>query len=209
MYTFENLRKANYKGVGCYDIPEIPRFEVDGGLKNTEFIPYNFVNTCNEPERRGVHFFLDDRQFVRVWRSPGVYIEKLRRFRFVLAPDYSLYTDMPRALQIYNHYRKHWLARYWSESGISVIPTISWSTPDSFFWCFDGEPRGSVVAVSTVGCMNDGVSKELFFLGFEEMKRVLEPSVILCYGAEIEGTVNIKPYYLTVKERAENGRARG
>lgn len=206
MLNFENLNKAAFLGVGAYDIPEIPPFEFSEELEKTEFIPYNFANSCKTPEKTGVHFFVDDYQFVRLWNKPDVYLEKLRRFKCVFAPDFSTFTDMPAAMQIYNHYRKHWLASYWAKHGIAVIPTISWSTPDSFEWCFDGEPHGSVVAVSNVGCMRDPISRELFSLGYEEMKRVLQPSAILCYGAELSGTINIKPYYLKIKEARKSGR---
>lgn len=208
MTNFENLDKALYPGTGDFDIPEIPPFEFTKELVETEFIPFNYARTCSDPESKGVHFFVDDYQFVRLWNKPDIYLDNLRRFRFVLTPDFSTYSDMPRAMQIYNHYRKHWISRYLTEHNIAVIPTISWSTPDSFEWCFDGEPRGSVVAISSVGCMRDRVSRELFFLGFEEMKRVLQPSAILCYGAELDGTINIKPHYERIKEARKNGRKR-
>lgn len=63
-----------------------------------------------------------------------------------------------------------------------IIPTISWSTPDSFEWCFDGEPEGSTVAVSSVGCMNSKEKKTLFLAGYEEMVRRLQPEMIIFYG---------------------------
>ena len=50
--------------------------------------------------------------------------------------------NSPFAMQIYNQYRKHWLAAYWQLNGITVYPTISWSDENSYEWCFDGEPRG-------------------------------------------------------------------
>lgn len=197
MLNFENLDKAVYNGAGAYDIPELPPV---ADVPAAEWISFNFAKSCNAPEGKRVHFFVDDYQFVRVWNSPDKYIPLLKRFAAVLAPDFSTYTDMPRAMQIYNHYRKHWVARYLSDSGITVIPTISWSTPDSYEWCFEGEPRNSVVAISTVGCMK-GEARELFLMGFEEMKRQLCPTQIICYGAEIDGCVNIPPYYRKIKER--------
>lgn len=208
MLNFENLDKAAYPGTGDFDIPEIPPFEISEGLAETEFIPYNYARTCGTPENKGVHFFVDDYQFARLWNKPDIYLEKLRQFKFVLAPDFSTYSDMPRAMQIYNHYRKHWIARYLTEHNIAVIPTISWSTPDSFEWCFDGEPRGSVVAISNVSCLRNPTARRLFDLGFEKMKEVLQPSAILCYGAELDGTINIKPHYTRIKEARENGRKR-
>lgn len=196
MLNFENLDKAVFEGIGDFDIPEIPAvFDVP----DAEFIPFNYAKTCKEPENFGVHFFIDDYQFLRLWKKPDTYIERLRKFKCVFSPDFSTYLEMPTAMQIYNHYRKHWIARYFADNGATVIPTISWSTPESFEWCFDGEPRGSVVAISNVGCMRDPECRTLFSLGFEEMKRVLEPSAILCYGAEMDGTINIKPFYKKIE----------
>mgnify|MGYP000668335336 CR=1 FL=1 len=108
------------------------------GVEN--WISFNFAKGCEEPERHGVHFFIDDYQFNRVWTSPDVYVEMLGRFQAVCTPDFSTYTDFPKAIQIYNHYRKHWLGAYWQAHGMTVIPTISWSDHDSYEWCFDGEP---------------------------------------------------------------------
>lgn len=80
----------------------------------------------------GIHFFLDDYQFMRLWNNPERYIDLLKKFNCVLSPDFSLYADYPTALQIYNHYRKHWLAACWQMYGIEVIPTICWSNEKSF-----------------------------------------------------------------------------
>lgn len=69
-----------------------------------------------------------------------------------------------------------------AQNGVNVIPTISWSTPDSFEWCFDGEPKGGVVAVSSVGAANIREKKELFLAGYNEMIARLRPKVILFMG---------------------------
>ena len=46
-----------------------------------------------------------------------------------------------------------------------------------------------------------GEARELFLMGLEEMKRRLYPTQIICYGAEIDGCINIPPYYRKIKER--------
>lgn len=132
--------------------------------------------------RKAFIFFLDDYQFTRLWKNINKYIPMLQKFRYVMSPDFSIYTDFPKAMQIYNHYRKHWCGAYLQEAGVRIIPTISWSTPDSFEWCFDGEPEGSTVAVSSVGCMNSKEKKTLFLAGYEEMVRRLQPEMIIFYG---------------------------
>lgn len=68
------------------------------------------------------------------------------------------------------------------ENGVDVIPTISWSTPNSFEWCFDGEPEGGVVAVSSVGAVNSKAKKELFLAGYNEMLARLQPEAVLFMG---------------------------
>lgn len=134
--NYENVQRMLFDGTGEYDIPEIEPTQFD----NAEFIGFNYAKSTKNPESKAVHFFLDDYQFTRVWTDPDRYIPMLQRYKYVLTPDFSLYTDFPKPLQIYNHYRKHWLGAYWQMYGINVIPTICWSDRESFEWCFDGEP---------------------------------------------------------------------
>ena len=177
--NYENIERRRFTGVGIYDIPAIKSVDYTGGC---EFIGFNYAKSCKMPGEKGVHFFVDDYQFTRLWTSIDRYVKMLSKFRYVMTPDFSTYTDFPMAIQIYNHYRKHWVGAYLQDHGISVIPTISWSTPDSFEWCFDGEPEGSVVAVSAVGCLKNAESKRLFIEGYEEMVQRLHPERIIFYG---------------------------
>ena len=176
--NYENLQKAMFPGVGQYGIPEIQPTDYDAD----NWISFNYAKGCEEPEVHGIHFFVDDYQFNRVWTNPDAYLGMLRRFQAVCTPDFSTYTDFPKAVQIYNHYRKHWCGAYWQENGIRVIPTISWSDEDSFEWCFDGEPQGGIVAVSSVGTQGNPECARLFEAGFDEMVQRLHPSQIIMYG---------------------------
>ena len=176
--NYENLNKRIFEGVGEYNIPALKSavYEVEN------WISFNFARGCDEPERHGIHFFIDDYQFMRLWTNPDAYLDKLGQFQAVCTPDFSTYTDFPKAIQIYNHYRKHWLGAYWQEHGIKVIPTISWSDEESFDWCFDGEPVGGMVAVSSVGTQGSAKAAQLFEAGYNEMKRRLQPAQIVMYG---------------------------
>lgn len=177
--NYENLQRRIFDGEGEYGIPAIKPVHFSG---DCEFIGFNFAATATDRGNKGVHFFIDDYQFNRVWTNIDRYVPLLSQFRYVMSPDFSTYTDFPKAIQIYNHYRKHWVGAYLQECGVNVIPTISWSTPDSFGWCFDGEPRGGAVAVSSVGCMNGGEKRKLFLAGYDGMIRRLRPETIVFYG---------------------------
>lgn len=104
--TYDNLEKMIFSGVGEYGIPEIMPEEYEP----CEWIGFNYAASTAKRAGKGVHFFLDDYQFERVWNNPDRYIEVLRDYDYVLSPDFSMYTDFPKAMQIYNHYRKHWCA---------------------------------------------------------------------------------------------------
>lgn len=179
MPQFLNLQERIFDGAGEYDIPQLlPETAVDV----QDWIGFNYILGEKEPDKKGVQFFLDDYQFERVWNYPNKYADTLRKFGAVLTPDFSLYRDFPKAVQIFNHYRKHWVGAYWQEKGLKIIPTIAWSDKDSYNWCFDGEPEGGIVAVSNVGCMRNKEARQLFMDGYNEMLTRLQPSEILCFG---------------------------
>lgn len=208
MLNFENLHKMYIGGVGRYDIPEICPVNID--IYRIEWIPFNYAKTCKDPKGKGIHFYLDDYQFARLWNRPDEYIPLLRQFEAVCTPDFSTYTDMPVALQIYNHYRKHWLGAYWQMHGITVIPTISWSTPGSYDWCFDGEPKNAIISISSVGTQQNKESMELFNAGCREAIKRLNPTQILWHGKCPEefdwNVVRIAPHYDDIVRRRKNGR---
>lgn len=202
MINFENLDKFNFSGVGKYEIPQIdPETKYPGG----EFVGMNYALTEKFPESKIMHCFVDDYQFIRYWNNPNKYLPVLSKFSAVCSPDFSTYTDMPLAMQIYNHYRKHWLAAYWQLNGITLYPTISWSDEKSYDWCFDGEPVGGVVAVSSVGTQKNKESKRLFLLGYEEMMKRLDPAWVIFYGIVPEecdwNVIRVNPHYDEIVKR--------
>lgn len=194
MSRWLNLDIANYKGVGKYNIPELdPVYEENA----SNWIGFNYClstkRTLEKKQKTGVHFFLWDGQFERCWKDPQRYADMLSPYSCVLSPDFSLFTDFPKAVQIWNHYRKHWIARYWQDNGLTVIPTICWSDEESFEWCFDGEPKHGVVAVSNVGCVKSQKIRNAFMLGYNEMLKRLKPSMVLLYAHTfIEYPGNVK-----------------
>lgn len=193
-HRFENLNKLNFPGVGRYGIPQI----APESCPVCDWIPFNHAANRSADLRQttGIHFFVDDYQFERVWGCPDAYLKMLPQFAVACSPDFSLYTDMPFALQLNNHFRKHWVAAYWQLHGVQVIPSVSWSDRDSFAWCFDGEPTQSPVAVSSVGSLKTAASRAAFVAGYDEMLARLQPTEVLFYGTvppECAALVPIRP----------------
>ena len=174
----ENLNIAQFETDGQYNIPVLEPYVYEP----CEFVGFNYARSAKDKGDKGLHFFVDDYQFERLWREPLAYVNLIGEFHSIMTLDFSLYTDYPKAIQIYNHYRKHWLGALWQSLGYKVIPTIAWSDHDSFEWCFDGTPKGATVAVSSVGTQRSKETKQLFLDGWNEMLNRLEPETVIFHG---------------------------
>lgn len=178
-----NTDIANY---GDEDTPfDIPALKPTTKIPNVkEWIGFNYVLSEKDPAGKGVHFFLHDYQFERVWNDPQKYLEKLKQYECVLSPDFSPFGDIPLALQIYNIYRKNWCARYWQDNGITVIPTVTASADDRLndIW-LAGIPKGNIVCTSTMW-WDENV--ELNEQRIDQLKNKIEPSKIIVYGKQVD-----------------------
>ena len=185
--VFENQERMQFPSGNYYGFPDIAPTQTVGD-RMLRFCDWREVN---DPENYIAHFYYDDYKFISAWREPDKYIDRLKRFKAVVAPDFSLYTDFPVTLQILSCYRRQWCAAYWQSLGIDVIPDVVWGEKKSFDFCFDGIPKHSTVAVSTVGVKRDkewnNETASLFRDGYNEMLKRLEPTTILFYGDMIEG----------------------
>lgn len=178
-----NLSYAQFEGVGEYDIPMMLPTHINN-LKDIPIQGFNFALKERYPENKGVHFFLHDYQFERVWNYPDRYVDVLKKFAYVLSPDFSPYADMPKALQIYNVYRNRWCGRYWQDKGINVIPTFTMANYDTFDFCVAGIPKHSTIAISTMGEGRWGEYRNLYE-NWDRLLDRLEPDTILLYGKDI------------------------
>lgn len=199
---YQNCEKRMYDGASEYNFPIIKPVDVD--CEGVPLIGFNYAKTEKKPEDKIVHFFLDDYQFERVWNNPDAYINILKRFKAVVSPDFSLYLDFPRVIQMYNHYRRQWCGAYFQDYGIDVIPTVRWSDEESYKWCFEGLPKHSLVCISTVGGFKENAVREMWLKGYYKALEVLEPSHILFYGKIHKGIEIPVPYTHAINQNTEN-----
>lgn len=187
-----NLELGTFEQQGEYGIPVLKPVQMEERL---EWIRFNHALREEQKTRYGVHFFIDDYLFERAWHDPSRYALFLCSFPAVMTPDFSMFTDFPKAVQVYNHWRKHQLGAYWQSFGLTVIPSICWSGYESFDWCFDGEPVGGTVAVSSVGTQKNRQAKQFFLDGYREMMDRLKPTKIIFIGdVPPECAGNIEPH---------------
>lgn len=179
--------------IDTYNLAEFDTGRTDGAyqipiIEPVDFFPsrlmgFNYVlSTLSEDT--GIHFFIDDYQFERIWNDPHTYIDRLRPFECALTPDFSLYMNMPMAMKIWNVYRSRMIGQMMQSVGIITIPTLSWAEPETYKFCFDGIAPGGTVAVSTVGVMRSNEAKEVWNDGMKEAIKRIRPIKIIVYGSD-------------------------
>ena len=192
---FLNFLKTplDMKVEGKYDMPVIKGVILKRPEK-LKFVELNEAHNIPKSQRKEyvVEFFLADYLFERVWSRLKPMTEFLKQFKAVLQPDFSQYTDMPRAMQIWNNYRTQFVSQYWQNHGITVIPIARWSDKRSFSYVLDGMPKRSCICISSVGCWHSDAKaensetniqvKSNFRHGCELTIKRLEPKQILWYG---------------------------
>lgn len=93
-YNLPLLQKV--RTVGRYDMPMLAKQDV---TTPDTLMGFNYATGKKTVKHCGIHFFIDDYQFQRVWNQPDRYIAPLKRFQCVLTPDFSTYMDMPEAMR--------------------------------------------------------------------------------------------------------------
>lgn len=186
----DNLFMRNeYSGHGKWNIPLIKKQAVD--VENISLIACSDTRS-NDNEtntKNGVHFFVDDYRFNGIYNNPEKSLRKYSQYAFLLSLDFSTYADMNLWRQLESVAKNRWCGCYWQEQGLTVIPTISWSTPRSYEFCFDGVEKNSIIAIGMIGCKKN---KKEFLRGYDYMLRKIEPEAVICFGTpfdEMQGNI--------------------
>lgn len=181
--------RNSFETIGKWEYPLIRHQEIS--LDDVRLVACSDTRANDREENKacGVHFFVDDWRFEGIYRNPEKTLSRYSQYAFLLTPDFSLYADMPLWRQSENVGKNRWVGAYWQNEGLSVVPTIAWSTARSFDFCFDAVEKNGTVAVGMIGCKGNKLG---FMRGYNEMLTRLEPENIIVFGTpfpEMEGNI--------------------
>lgn len=145
------------------------------------------LQNCNSISNRSNTLLLCfnyDKKLLSLWNNPLKYVPIFQTYAAVATPDYSIYPNMHIYEITHNIYMSRWLGVTWQNYGCTIIPTVGWALPDTYDICFSGLEKNSIVIISTLGCHKE---KEIFLQGFNEMKKRIQPPLIIVYGDMIKG----------------------
>lgn len=171
--------RSQFESCGKWGIPLVKKDRIN--LNEVRLIACSDTRTKDSEKNKqcGVHFFVDDYRFDGIYKNPQRTLNKFSQYAFLLTPDYLTYVEMNPWRQIESVAHSRWCGAYWQSQGLKVIPSITWSTPSSYNYCFDGIEVGSVVAVGMIGCKRN---KRRFLDGYNAMMEKIHPEAVICFG---------------------------
>lgn len=135
-----------------------------------------------------IHFYIDDSKFdgkrTSFWLYPDKILEIISHFDGIIVPDPSTYADFPEPLKRWNYYRMNAFGFWISSLGYEVISNVRWNTPDTWEYCFDGNPRNSMLCLGAVASsLKYKLNYQQFAEGLLKMYEVLKPHTLIVYGS--------------------------
>jgi hypothetical protein len=129
-------------------------------------------------------FYVDDYRFEPVFANPAKYATKLLNMgaRILISPNFSIWVGQPSAAGIWSTYRARYIARYFQEAGIAIIPDVNFSDADSFDYCLLGIPKNAPAIAFQVQTVADDDEMARCVYGIERSVAELEPRSVLVYG---------------------------
>ena len=181
--------RNTFSAVGKWEIPLVRKQRIETSDVHLVACSDTRANDNENNKKAGVHFFVDDFRFSGIYDHPDKSFEKYAQYAFLLTPDFSLYADMPLWKQLENVAKNRWVGAYWQSKGLTVIPTVAWSTPRSFEFCFDGIEQNGIVAIGMIGCKKNKLG---FLRGYEALLEKKCPNTVITFGTpfpEMQGNI--------------------
>lgn len=180
--TIRNLDENSlFRYVEPFDIPQLLPYNGE--------IPQRLVAYCNISRALDddcPHFYISDSRYPMMGNNIEHFTERLRRFRYVIAPDYSMYCGAPFSVNLHSLYMNRAIAAYWQEHGLQVIPSFNGGDAQTFEYCLAGMPKNSVIACGNVGVLQSPIATKLWKCLVEKAVTELEPTALMIYGTKID-----------------------
>lgn len=200
VFTFEVDDEVIFKSSNEWGIPDLLEEELCTHIPRDTWDRNDDTNTIDSwycqsarpfpKDREGgvLGFFTEDYRFENYWNNKKGTLEKLLREEWdgVCAIDFSIYWDYPKAVNMYQLYRSRWLARFWQEFGIKVIPVIQGGLDEDVDLILETLPRYVPVMATQCRTLNRGGKRNwsTFIELIDNTIQVVKPETIVIYGGK-------------------------
>ena len=150
-----------------------------------------------------IHFYIHDCKFSGLMSFARNYLNELRKYQWVIGPDFSVQPQMPMKEKEYIIFLNKKITAWMQHNGINVIPNVIWCENMDYEYCFDGLPKHSIIAINSTGVGHDQRSKKGWIVGYKKAIETLQPTHIIRYGAKQDGELEaISTYFENDNKKA-------
>lgn len=183
------LEGATLKGTYAY-----AALYPNGDIRLPErLVPFDKLNPAKANRHSYVHFYLEDYKFISSLFRADSLLERLLPYGGIIGPDPSIYIDMPDYLASSSVWLNRLVSSYFQRHGFPVIFNVRFGGPETFVFCFDGIPEGSVISIGTLGACKNPRLRACLYEGTEAAIEAIRPKAILFYGKEVPGVKERHP----------------
>lgn len=155
-------------------------------IKSSDNLPERVISFTkalkSQDYNQWIHFYEHDCKIECIWNNPRKYLPIIKRFKGIISPDFSVYYDMPLAMQKWNIYRGRALSNWFGQNGVEVIPNLRWGDSRTYEITCCGIEKDKTIAVGTHGCIKSNSDKINFIDGLDYTIQKLTPKNIVVYG---------------------------
>jgi hypothetical protein len=179
-----------------FEIPDTPKeapITWCSGIVDSEELFYHWVfgNVTHKgfPWQRGiVSFYTHDRNFERIWDKTAEWTQTFleRKVMAIVSPNWTLTSKDPATMRLLRTYKSRYMARYWQNVGIKVIPNIAFdpvSEPSDLEFVLNGLPVGlPTLSIELQSRFSQPEHVELYHKNLDEVFGYLKPQKVLVYS---------------------------
>lgn len=150
-----------------------------------EFIMWNTMSIKDIPKdgSKIMGFYVEDSRFTAVYKSAVSFSKRMKSFRYVIQPDFSVYYDEPLIDQMWRTWMGKKIARLWQDNNVNVIPNLVLGAKENFECAIFGIPEGQTIMCQIQANDNNPSQNIIDKWTIEQASKVLK-SNILVYGTE-------------------------
>lgn len=165
--------------VGDFEMPKI---------EGTDQVPDRLIRFSDAKSRKRddlnawVAPYEHDVKLRPFWRNAFKYMDSLLEHPGIISRDFSMYRNMPFALQYWNCFRGRLLGSLYERCGGFCIPNVRPSDRRSYSYNFDGLPTEATISMGTLGAISTPEDEAIFTTYVDETVKRLRPKNIIVYG---------------------------
>lgn len=157
-------------------------------IQGTDEIPEGVVRFSDSKSRKRnapdawVVPYEHDIKLRPMWHNAFKYMDRLLEHPGIISWDFSMYRNMPFALQYWNCFRGRLLGSLYERCGGTCIPNVRPTDSRSLAYSLDGLPTEATIAMGTLSALQTPEDKAVFAMYVSETVRRLRPKNIIVYG---------------------------